>query len=178
MPDKSEEYSLADKRVAALRMFVDGYSFGAIATKLNVDNDTLKKWYIEDKWEAVKEDAEREVKSKLMEVYEYAKRNKIHVVEQLFKLEELVFKDLILLGRGLDRIVQETNGDLRDVQLKDIKKYSMLQDTMSKLLGTLGDLRSKYLVNEEELEEAEEIEIVLKAGGETEVKKRTINDGD
>lgn len=178
MPDKSEEYSLADKRVAALRMFVDGYSFGAIATKLNVDNDTLKKWYIEDKWEAVKEDAEREVKSKLMEVYEYAKRNKIHVVEQLFKLEELVFEDLILLGRGLDRIVQETNGDLRDVQLKDIKKYSMLQDTMSKLLGTLGDLRSKYLVNEEELEEAEEIEIVLKAGGETEVKKRTINDGD
>lgn len=178
MPDKSEEYSLADKRVAALRMFVDGYSFGAIATKLNVDNDTLKKWYVEDNWEAVKEDAEREVKSKLMEVYEYAKRNKIHVVEQLFKLEELVFKDLILLGRGLDRIVQETNGDLRDVQLKDIKKYSMLQDTMSKLLGTLGDLRSKYLVNEEELEEAEEIEIVLKAGGETEVKKRTINDGD
>jgi transposase-like protein len=173
-----DEYSPADKRVAALRMFIDGYSFGAIATKLGVDNQTLRKWYVEDEWEKVKEDTEREVKEKLVEVYEYAKANKLEVIEKLFKLEQLVFKDLIKLGIGLDRIIQATDGDLRMVQLKDIKKYSMLQDTMSKLLGTLGELRSKYLINEEDLNDVEEIEVILKAGGTTEVKKKTIADGD
>ena len=174
---ENQKENLAEKRIAALRMYVDGFTFGEIALKLDVDNDTIKKWYKEDNWEDIKEETERTIKNKMMEVYEKAQNNKLQLIEKLVNLETLVFDDLILLGLGLDKIIKETNADLRSVQLKDIKKYSMLQETMSKLLGTLSDLRSKYIVEEEDEEEIEEIEVILKAGGVAETVKKPKSDG-
>lgn len=174
---ENQKENLAEKRIAALQMYVDGFTFGEIALKLDVDNDTIKKWYKEDNWEDIKEETERTIKNKMMEVYEKAQNNKLQLIEKLVNLETLVFDDLILLGLGLDKIIKETNADLRSVQLKDIKKYSMLQETMSKLLGTLSDLRSKYIVEEEDEEEIEEIEVILKAGGVAETVKKPKSDG-
>ena len=175
---KGKDLPEVEKRTIALRMWLDGMTFVEIAAELGIGIAEVRKWYEEDMWEDVKESLYDEVRTKMMDVLETYGKQQLELLTRVLDVERLVFSDLIKLADALDRLIKETDGDLSEVKLNDIKKYNLMHNVLKSLLDTVVELREKYILKAEEIEGVEETIVVeLQPGGVAEVKKEvTVKD--